>query len=399
MANILLLTQVLPFPADSGPKAKTLSTLKYLSARHSVTLASFVRDDPPEHVAALWRWCRSVHTTPMRRTVRNDAAALWKSMRTSQPWLMLRDVRTEMEQLVDRLMIAGRFDVVYADQLNMAQYALRANEGRRVLDLHNALWLLYERLAATMPIGPRRMLLERERNLLRIYEGATCRKFDRVLTVSEEDRTALRQVMGSDIPSPLVIPIALDGEEIQPLARARTADRILHIGTMYWPPNVDGVLWFVREVLPILRRSRPNAAFDCIGARPPAHLTAAVRDDPGVNIVGYVEDVQPYLRNAAVMIVPLRAGGGMRVKILHALARGMPIVTTTLGAEGIALTHGRDALIADRPAEFAAAIDDVLSDRVLADRLGRSARALFESHYDYRAALRPLDAVIDPLRD
>jgi len=394
MSRILMLTQVLPYPADSGPKAKTLSTIKYLAARHDVTLASFVRDDPLADVDALRRWCTAVHTVPIRRSARHEARALWRSLLTNQPWLMLRDERIEMTRLVEALSASGGFDVVYADQLNMAQYALRVRCRRRVLDLHNALWLLYERLAATMPFGPRRALFARERTLLRRYEGAMCRRFDRVLTVSDEDRSAIRPLIAAESPDPCVIPIALDGDELQPIARARTADRILYVGTMYWPPNVDGVFWFLREVLPLLRRTRPDAAFDCVGARPPAPLIAAARDDPGVNVVGYVEDLTSILRNAALMIVPLRAGGGMRVKILQALAQGMPIVTTSLGAEGIALTHGKDALIADRPVDFAAAIADVLSDRVLADRLGRNARRLFESRYDYRTALQPLDAIV-----
>jgi glycosyltransferase involved in cell wall biosynthesis len=399
MAKILMLTQVLPYPADSGPKAKTLSTLKYFAARHDVTLASFVRDDPAARIDALRRWCRAVHVVPLRRTAWREVGAFGKSLWTGLPWLMIRDERREMHDLVDALSAREEFDVAFADQLNMAQYARRVRARRHVLDLHNALWLLYERLAATMPVGARRALFARERSLLRRYEGEMCRSFDRVLTVSEEDRAALRAIIGAASPDPQVIPISLDGAEQQPLVRSRTADRIVYIGTMYWPPNVDGVLWFVREVLPLLRRMRPDAALDCIGARPPAHLISAVRDDPAVNIVGYVEDPTPLLRAAAVMIVPLRAGGGMRVKILQALAQGMPIVTTSLGGEGIALTHGHDALIADRPSEFAAAVADVLSDKVLAERLGRNARALFEARYEYRTALAPLDALFDDLRD
>ncbi len=396
MSKILLLSQVLPYPADSGPKAKTLSVLKYLAANHDVTLASFVRDDPPEYVSALRQWCCAVHTVPMARSTSAEIMAMLRSVRTAQPWLMLRDERSSMQSLVDQLAAAQKFDVVYADQLNMAQYALRVSDGTHVLDLHNALWLLYERLAATMPYGLRRAVLEREWRLLREYEGAICGRFAHVLVVSEEDRRALRQAIGAELSALRVIPIALDADDVQPLVRDRTADRILHVGTMYWPPNIDGVQWFLREVLPVVRRMRPDAAFDCVGARPPASLLASVQDDPNVHITGYVEDVSPFLRSAGVMIVPLRAGGGMRVKILHALACGMPIVTTSLGCEGIALTHGRDALIADRPVDFAAAIETVLGDRILAARLGRNARALFEERYDYRVALRALDDVVDP---
>ncbi len=133
--------------------------------------------------------------------------------------------------------------------------------------------------------------------------------------------------------------------------------------------------------------------FDCVGARPPQALLDTQARDPRINVTGYVEDVQPYLENAGVFVVPLRAGGGMRVKILNALAQGLPIVTTTLGCEGIAVEHGVHALIADTPQDFASAVLRVLGDRGYADTLGRNARALFEARYDYRAALKPMDAL------
>jgi polysaccharide biosynthesis protein PslH len=135
--------------------------------------------------------------------------------------------------------------------------------------------------------------------------------------------------------------------------------------------------------------------FDCVGARPPQELLDLKQRDARINVTGYVEDVQPFLQSAGVMIVPLRAGGGMRVKILNALAQGLPIVTTTLGCEGIAVEHGVSALIGDTPEQLAQHVLAVLADRELGDRLGRNARGLFEARYDYRVALRAMDPLFD----
>jgi glycosyltransferase involved in cell wall biosynthesis len=128
-----------------------------------------------------------------------------------------------------------------------------------------------------------------------------------------------------------------------------------------------------------------------VGARPPQELLEMSKSDPRINVTGYVDDPQPYLQSAGVMVVPLRAGGGMRVKILNAMAQALPIVTTTLGCEGIAVEHGKHVLIADSPLEFAQAVLRVLADRACADALGCNGRALVESTYDYHAACRPLE--------
>jgi glycosyltransferase involved in cell wall biosynthesis len=183
----------------------------------------------------------------------------------------------------------------------------------------------------------------------------------------------------------------VDGDEVTPVQRSPNADHILHIGTMYWPPNIDSVKWFIAEVLPHIRKQRPAVIFDVVGARPPQELLELGKADPRINVTGYVEDPLPYLQRAGVMVVPLRAGGGMRVKILNAMAQALPIVTTTLGCEGLAVEHGKHVLIADTPKDFAQATLRVLEERACADELGRNGRALIDSTYDYRMACRPIE--------
>lgn len=390
--NVMLLTQVLPYPPDSGPKIKTWNVLKYLAREHEVTLLSFVRGDQSADVEVLRRYCHAVHTVPMTRNSLIDSMALMRSVATRQPWMMVRDDRVAMRALIAAQCATKCFDVVHADQLNMAQYAARVPGAIRVLDAHNALWLLYRRLALTLNPGPKRWLLERDWRLLKNYEGCRVREFDAVLAVSEEDKAALLEAAGRDR-AVTVIPIAVDTDELPIVQRAPSANHLLHIGTMYWPPNIDGMMWFIREVYPLIQARCPDVALDIVGARPPQELIALSSNGAHIHVAGYVAEPQSYLERAGVFIVPLRAGGGMRVKILEALARGLPLVTTTLGCEGIAVTNGVHALIADTPDEFAHSVLRLLEDRAFADDLGRNGRRLIETVYDYRAACRPLDDV------
>jgi glycosyltransferase involved in cell wall biosynthesis len=390
--NVLILTQVLPYPPDSGPKIKTYNVIKYLAQNHRVALVSFVRGDQTEHIRHLERYCQAVHTVPMERNAMRDGLAMARSLLSGQPWMMVRDDRRAMRALVDFLSAGQSFDVAHADQLNMGQYAGRVSGAFKILDAHNALWLLYKRLWETTSPGPRKLLLGRDWRLLKTYEGRLVRQFDAVLAVSHEDGAALQEAAGRPV-DVTVIPIAIDTDEVTFVEREAEPGHILHIGTMYWPPNIDAVNWFVREVYPLIRRGRPDVQFDVVGSRPPAELLALNGAGLGINVTGYVQDPTPYQQRAAVMAVPLLAGGGMRVKILNALAEGVPIVSTTLGYEGIEVTPGRDILVGDTPETFAAEVLRVLNDPDLGRQLAANGRRLAEEKYDYRHACRPLDDV------
>lgn len=390
--KVLLLTQVLPYPPDSGPKVKTWNVIKYLAQRHKLTLVSFARGDQSADVVQLQRYCRAIHTVPMTRGMVRDAWYMIYSLLTGQPFMMTRDDRAAMRKLVDRLAAEQCFDVAHADQLNMAQYAARVPGAFKVFDAHNALWFLYKRLWQTMRPGLRRWLLGRDWRLLREYEGRICRQFDVVLAVSEEDKVALSEAAGRPVDAK-VIPIAIDTDEVALIERPDPT-HILHIGTMYWPPNIDGVLWFIHKVWPLIREQKSGVQFDVVGSRPPREVVVlGGGDETGINVTGYVPDPTPYFQRAALMVVPLRAGGGMRVKILNAMAQGIPIVSTTLGYEGIAVTPGEDILVGDTPEEFAAAVLHLLEDVNLAACLAANGRLLAEEKYDYRHACKPLDEV------
>jgi polysaccharide biosynthesis protein PslH len=395
--KILLLTQVLPYPPDSGPKVKTWHTIKYLARdpRHEITLISFVRGDQTSELEHLKKYCARVLAVPIKRSLFLEGKAFLLSFITRRPWMILRDDRKDMRDLIEQEAGAGQFDIIHADQTNMGQFALSIPGGKKVLDTHNALWVLYKRLSETTQSRLMCWLLRRDWKLLKNYEGWLCSQFDAVIAVSQEDRRALLEANQhkSEIH---VIPIAADMEESPMIDRKPGAQHIIHIGTMYWPPNIDGMMWFIHDIFPQIRAVNSGIILDVIGARPPRELLALSSLEDGVNVAGYIEDTTPFLENAAVMVVPLRSGGGMRVKILNALAQGIPIVTTTIGCEGIDVENGKHLLIADTPSEFAQAVIRLIENKDLAEDISLNGRKLIAEKYDYRISLSRLESIYHP---
>lgn len=409
--RVLFLTQVLPYPLVGGAKIRAYYMLRYLAQAHEVTLVSFVRDDDrPEDVAHLRQFCAAVHTVPLRRSRWQDGAALLQSVGRRQPVVIVRDDVAALRRLLRQLAQATPFDRVHADQTAMAQYGLwvQAVAGEKrpftILDQHNAMYVLVGRQAA-LERGARRWLWQREARLLARYEADLCRRYDHVLTVTAEDKAALLRLLSAQEQVALAnkftpLPICGDPLERPLLPLADEGPHIIHLGTMFWPPNVEGVLWFAREVLPLILRQTPAAHFTIVGKNPPPEVWALA--GPGaplagnISVTGFVEDPAPLLARSRVFIVPVRAGGGMRVKIIDGWQWGLPIVSTTLGAEGVATRPGENILLADDPAEFATAVGQLLGDKGLRERLRENGRAWVETTYNWRTVYAQLDNLYTP---
>lgn len=400
--RILFLSQVLPFPLDAGPKTRAYYTLRHLAQKHEVTLLSFVRPPvPAAHLDHLASFCEAVHTVPMLRSRTRDLWHLARSLLMSTPFLLARDWVPAMERSLKVLMAEGGYDAVHADQLWMAPYALRAARVGgdappfTILDQHNAVYLIPHRLAQQESKALRRAALEGEARKLARAEGRLCQQFDRVVWVTKEDRAAIVPAEGKGR-TDFVVPICVDTES-PPLPRP-APHRIVFLGGLHWPPNAAGIVWFLQEVWPHVREANPSARLTLIGKQPPPRITTLAASDSRIEVTGYVEDPLPYLRESAAFIVPLHAGGGMRVKILDAWRWGLPVITTSIGAEGICTQDGDNALIADTPADFAAATLRVLNDPLLAGRLATGGRRTVEHCYDWRKRYAAWDEVYDSLQ-
>ena len=412
--RILFLTQIVPYPPDAGPKVKTWHVLRYLVDRgHEVILATFMRTEEETHVATLRDLCAEVYTVPINRSRIMDAMYWIRSHITGRPFLVERDDIVAMRALVSRLITSHSVDAVHADQLTMTQFAFNRgvlvdHKPYFVFDAHNAVWAIVERTKQNAPryLKP---LLAIESRRIKLYEGMVVQNYDHTLAVTDVDREYLLQARNSYLnrphnginqkncaQSPMIttFPITVDTTHLQPINRHPGSKNILTLGTLHYPPNADGIRWFVREVFPSVREHVPDVTLTIVGKNPPQDLLQlASSESQSITVTGYVPDLKPYMEEAALMVVPVRAGSGMRVRILEAFARAMPVVTTTIGLEGIDAQAGEDVLIEDTPSMFSSAVVSLLKDITLQAQLAANGRRIALERYDWKTGLRGLDKV------
>jgi polysaccharide biosynthesis protein PslH len=399
--QILILAPYPPFPPRGGGALRISSLIRGLAARHELTLLAFAPDAAA--VAALAPLREHCHVATVQGPEhRSLARRAWTTLASPLPDMALRNASRAYGEALSRLLAAGRFDVVQAESIEMAGYALAARGlgARLVLDEFNAEYLLQRRAALTdlrgaLALRPRALAgglysLAQWRKLAR-YERRLLGAFDRVLVVSEEDRLALRRLaLGAE---PLVVPNGVDTARVRPGAGRGSlgAGAVVFTATLDYRPNIDALGWFVGQVLPLITRRRPDATLLVVG-RAAGPAVRAMAGGP-VKLVGEVPDVAPYIDGAAVYVVPMRIGGGSRLKLLEALAMEAPVVSTPMGAEGVVgLRHGEHLLLADSPARFAEATLALMADPALGERLGRAGRAHVAAHYDWGALIPRLEA-------
>ena len=379
--------------------------LRYLHERgHDVTLASYVREEELPYVAKLDEVCTAVHTIPINRSRVADVRYWLQSHLSGRPFLIERDDLSGMRKLVQKLLSEQEYDVVHADQLTMTQFALDAkkNGGEKrpyiIFDAHNATWSIWERMRQNAPwfLKP---VYQIEESRIKRYEGMLVEQFDHTMVVIDPDRDLLlagatnghSKALQERISS---IPIAVDAQVLQPVERKPNSRNVLTLGTLSYPPNADGIRWFLQEIFPLVKQQIPEVTLTVIGKNPPTDFVQMAQQSGGaIEVTGYVDDLTPYMEAAAVMVVPVRAGSGMRVRLLEAFARAMPTVTTTIGLEGIIAEADKEILLADEPDSFAAATVKLLNDSDLQEFLAVNGRKLAEARYDWRAVLKLMDAV------
>jgi sugar transferase (PEP-CTERM/EpsH1 system associated) len=398
--RILFLTPQLPFPPQKGTALRNWGLIQGLAERHEISLLSFVEPDRKPSIATpLDRACQRIALVP--QPVRTRWERIQDMVTTSQPDMALRLASQAYDRALRDWMADHPFDIVQIEGIELAPYLETLRESPQnaqiVFDDHNCEYVLQERTFLTDLYSPNRWsgaaysFVQWRR--LRRYEARICRQADRVLAVSDADAEALRDLVpGLEIH---VIPNGIDTDAYQPsLSDADEAGshRLVFTGTMDFRPNVDAVLWFAHEVLPLVQVEVPNVRFEVVGQRPHPRLKPLDRD-PSIVLTGWVEDVKPYFERATVYVAPLRMGGGTRLKLLEAMSMEKPIVATSLGAEGYPVENGRELLLADSPSDFADAVVSLLKSRARRLELGRVARAFVEEWYDWRVIVPQLEAV------
>ena len=371
------------WPINAGGRIRTFHILSEISRRHQVTLITThgLGEDPRRLVAALPR-CEVVSYPWVlaKRGGGRFALALLRSWLSPLPVDLYKTRVPALRREVARRLTAGGIDLVVADFLAAVPNAPLDGEVPTVLFAHNVEHVIWQRLSDVEPRGWRRVLLGLEARKMLRYEAQACRRADLTIAVSDTDRRLLVAV--ADGARIRAVPTGVDLTYFTPDGLRETPGRIVFTGAMDWYPNEDGMAHFIETILPLVRRDVPSATLAIVGRDPSRRLreVAAAFD---VRVTGFVDDVRPHMMEAEVYVVPLRVGGGTRLKIFEALAMGKAVVSTAVGAEGLPLVSGEHFLRADDPAEFARAVASLLRDRNRRRALGAAGRRLVEERYSW----------------
>ncbi len=379
--KILFISRWFPYPPDNGSKIRAFNLIKNLALRHEVDLISFTSETlTGEALEAMRRYCRRVDAVRYRPFQPDRLKALLGFF-SRRPRSVVDIYSPEMQSLVEDAGHRGQFDLVIASELDTAPYALALRHTPKVLD-ELQLTVLYEQFAN------QHQPLRRWRNWLTWlklsrYVAQLLSDYDGCIVASEQERRKVLEV-ASDANSVCVVPNGVDTKLYTANGLAGPEpDTLVYNGALTYYANFDAMDFFLREVFPLIQAKRPQVKLFITGKLdgvPVEHLP----DNDGVIFTGYLDDIRPRVARSWGSIVPLRVGGGTRLKILEALALGTPVVATSKGAEGLDLVPGRDILIADEAADFAAGVLRLLQDAALRETLSRNGRRTVVSKYDWQ---------------
>ena len=405
--KILILTPQFPYPPHQGTTMRNFNLIAGLARRHEVHLLAF--GDPVESQGTpLDGLCHSIQVVPPPE--RSMAQRLTGLLFSRLPDMAQRLPSAEFQERLAATVKREQPDIVEVEGIELAQYLFQVADGRGgarspllVYDDHNAEYVLQQRAFETDARQPKRWIPASysfvQWKRLQGYERRACEAADRVVAVSETDAGVLRRLVPGL--EPAVVPNGVDmafcAEAVAPLAKGAGPGEgdLVFTAKMDFRPNVDAVQWFAQGILPLVRREAPETRFWVVGKDPHPRL-APMAEDPAIVITGWVEDVRPYIAGAGVYVIPLRMGGGTRLKVLEAMAMGKAIVSTTVGSEGFDVVSDRELVMADTPSEFAAAVLALLRDPERRQRLGQVAQDFAGSGYDWPIVVPMLERVYEP---
>jgi polysaccharide biosynthesis protein PslH len=379
-----------PVPAVYGAKIRIVNLMKHLSRSHTLSVAFIGTEEEAARIRHEFggRLGKIIACEP-QSTRKIRGLAHLRSFLGSHSILYQLGANLELRAKVEQEIKGGSYDVVLTEFPHMAFFDLPQGP-LRVLDGHNIEYDNFRRMAEKSESWLERMVYRNETKKFHAEEIDAFRRQDLLLFTSERDRRMAHDEV-PEVPS-VVVPNGVDTDYFRPPITDHEPYSMVFTGIMKYVPNSDGVSWFLDEVFPRIVAKEPRARVTVVGADPGHHLLR--RASGNVRITGYVDDVRPFVHAAEVTIVPLRMGGGTRLKILESLAMMSPVVSTPIGAEGIDMVNGEHALIAGDPQEFADAVLRLFSDRALYDRIALNGARLAREKYDWSVIGGVLDRVL-----
>jgi glycosyltransferase involved in cell wall biosynthesis len=398
--QILFLTPTFPYPLDNGNRILVFNTIKRLAKQHQVFLLSFIQGNQSEYFPYLKDYCAGIETvsTPdlgiWGKDMNYSKNGLIKNLFYPLPFTISRWYLPEMEQKLKGMVLKNKCDMVQMEALHLVQYSKFIGNTPVILRLHNVESRMMERYYkyASHPLERAYAYLQWKK--LHRYERKSCLDSDMVITLSLADKDALGKL--SPKINPEVVPVGVDLVYFKAFFSARKSDEIIYIGNLYFPPVFESMLYFLKETWPKIKRIRPQARLSILG-NCPKNKTKSIRNFPDVIFLGEVDDVRPLMAVSTLTIVPHRIASGVRFKILEAMAMRLPVVSTSIGCEGLEVADGENIFIADRPETFARRVVALLENENLRNNLTEKAYALVKDNYTWENVGQRLNRIYENL--
>lgn len=364
-------------PLNGGDRIRTYNMLRQLKRRNHVTYLCFqTPEDPSDAVTRAKEFCDELITVPYN-PVRNGtakffASVLLNSLTGNVPFFAEKYRSAEMTSHIRELSASGKIDLIVVDYLASMIQLTGLNGDLKtpvMIFQHNVESQIWKRHSETDASALKRAVFRRQWRLTQNWEHKCADRVAGQVTVSEDDtkffreQLAMKNILGA-------VPTGVDTEFFSPSEKQKTPQSLVFLGAMDWMPNIDAVTWFAQEIFPAVRQKHRRAHLTIVGRNPAERVKQLASLREQISVTGTVDDVRPFLHEAEAMIVPLRVGGGTRIKIYEGMATGIPVVSTTIGAEGLSVRHCETILLADSAADFSKAICDLFENNELRKRIG-----------------------------
>jgi len=394
--NVLIVDEEIPWPLNTGKRIRTYNLVQRLQKVHTVTYLCY--GDQDERLPDCPNLTLITLPTPVLE--QNGPRFYWSllaNLVSQKPYIVDRHYSAALEDKALSLVASGRFDLVHCEWTPYTEN-IRTLFGRlpSVLSAHNVEAQIWERYYQTESNPLKKYYIYLQWQKLIHYEADSALNYSEVSVVSDPDREFFVEQYGCKRVT--VVPNGVDEKYFAPTQSTLHPGSMVFTGSMDWRPNQDGVKYFIEEVFPIIRQRIPAATFTVVGRKPPEWLVSLAKRIPGVTVTGTVDDVRPYIASSLLYVVPLRVGGGSRLKILEAMAMEKIVLSTTVGAEGLAVEEGKQILLRDAPQAFADAACAVLSDPAGFSGYGKAGRALILESYTWDAIAKVMDDVWERAR-
>ncbi len=384
--KILFVAPRLPVPADTGGKIRTFNLLKQIAKKAETRLVCFSFEKEDKGLANELDKNLGILTSLIPMLPLGLINNIKNVLADPLPYSIIKYYSPAMEETLTSFKAIGTFDAVHIDHLHMGHYIKCLSPLPCILDEHNVEYRILERCAKFERSFFKRCFFSQQVLKMKTFEASKIQECSQFCAVSDDDRKDLL-TLGQGKAKGHTIANGVDTEYFHPQAFTSMEEEssLVFTGSMDWLPNEDAVLFFCKDILPLIWKDKPEVKFYVVGKAPSSAIQELARKDPRIIVTGRVDDVRPIMAKAKVFVVPMRVGGGTRLKILEAMAMQKAVVSTKVGAEGIQYTEGKNILIGDSPEAFAKQVIAALNDSAKTTEIGILARDLVCRQYDWNS--------------